>query len=74
MYNINKRGGSNMKDIEQIIREVNGTMSMEGMPITDEDKNRIRDCLRDKNKFDNTIKELILKHTVQPVNSNELRL
>jgi hypothetical protein len=63
-----------MKDIEQIIREVNGTMSMEGMPITDEDKDRIRDCLRNKNKFDITIKELILKHTVQPVNSNEQRL
>ncbi len=53
-----------MKDIEKIIKEVNGTMSMEGMPITAEDRNRIRLCLRDKKLYDETLKNLINKHSV----------
>lgn len=59
-----------MKDIEKIIREVNGTMAIEGMPITDDDRQRIRECLRDKQKFDDTLHALILKHTVQPVSDH----
>ncbi|HBP39157.1 MAG TPA: hypothetical protein DD640_10560 [Clostridiales bacterium] len=53
-----------MKDIEKIIEEVNGTMSMEGMPITADDRKRIRLCLRDEKLFNKTLKELIHKHNV----------
>ena len=53
-----------MKDIERIIEEVNGTMSMEGMPITKDDRDRIRLYLRDKNLYDKTLKKLIHKHSV----------
>lgn len=61
-----------MKDIEKIIKEVNGTMSMEGMPITAEDRNRIRLCLRDKKLYDETLKNLINKHSVpESVTDNE---
>lgn len=35
-----------MSDIEQKIREVNGTMSMEGMPLTEADKENMRAVLR----------------------------
>jgi hypothetical protein len=35
-----------MEDIEQKIREVNATMAMEGMPLSDEDKDDIRRVLR----------------------------
>lgn len=28
-----------MKDLERLINEVNGSMSMEGMPLTEDDKN-----------------------------------
>ena len=59
-----------MKDIEAIIREVNGTMAIEGMPITAEDKERIRVCLRDSKRFDSAIAELLEKHTVHPVNGH----
>ncbi|MDR1692976.1 MAG: hypothetical protein LBR72_06415 [Oscillospiraceae bacterium] len=34
-----------MRDVEQTIRGVNGTMAIEGMPLTDEDKNRLRSIL-----------------------------
>jgi len=61
-----------MKDIEKIIEEVNGTMSMEGMPITADDRNRIRLCLRDKKLFDETLNNLIHKHSVpKSVTDNE---
>ncbi|MPN63136.1 hypothetical protein SDC9_210890 [bioreactor metagenome] len=35
-----------MRDIEQKIREVNGTMAMEGMPLTEADKENMRAVLR----------------------------
>lgn len=59
-----------MKDIDTIINEVNGTMAIEGMPITDEDKARIRACLRDSEKYDATLAALILKHTVPAAGKN----
>jgi hypothetical protein len=71
VYNINK-DGEHMKDIEKLIGEVNGTMAMEGMPLTDDDKNRIRTCLRDEDLYRKTLKELITKHS--KVNSYEQRI
>lgn len=53
-----------MKNIENIINEVNGTMTIEGMPITEADRTRIRTCLRDEKKYKETIKNLVRKHTV----------
>lgn len=47
-----------MRDVEQTIREVNGTMAIEGMPLTDEDKNRLRDILSGRVSIDDTIKQL----------------
>lgn len=61
-----------MKDIEKIIEEVNGTMTMEGMPITTEDRNRIRLYLRDQKLFNETLEFLINKHSVpKSVKDNE---
>jgi hypothetical protein len=40
-----------MKDIEQTIREVDATMSMEGMPLTNEDKEDMRTVLRGEVSF-----------------------
>ena len=37
-----------MSDTERIIANVNATMAMEGMPLTNDDKMRIRDCLEGK--------------------------
>ena len=33
-----------MKDLEKLIDEVNGSMSIEGMPLTKTDKDRRRRC------------------------------
>ncbi|WFA08446.1 hypothetical protein [Tissierella sp. Yu-01] len=54
-----------MKDIEQIIKEVTGTMAMEGMHLREEDKQRIRVCLSDQVTFDEMKKRIIQKHTVR---------
>ena len=54
-----------MKDIGQIIREVNGTMAIEGMPLKEEDKERIRICLSDEVSFEEMKRRIIEKHTVR---------
>ncbi len=51
-----------MSDLECILANVDATMRMEGMPLTDEDKNRILDCLVGKTTFDNEIKKIIEKY------------
>ncbi|WP_457943367.1 antitoxin VbhA family protein [Caproiciproducens sp. LBM24188] len=53
-----------MKDVEKIIDEINGTMAMEGMPLTDDDKERLRDCLTGKTSYDEMVKRLVKKHTI----------
>ena len=40
-----------MRDIEQKIREVNSTMTMEGMPLTEADKEDMRTVLRGEVSF-----------------------
>lgn len=53
-----------MSDIESILREVDSSMAMEGMPLDAEDKNRIRKCLADPGSLEKVIGSLIEKHTV----------
>ncbi len=48
-----------MSESERIIANVNATMTMEGMPLTDADKSRIRDCFDGIKSFDETVKELV---------------
>lgn len=55
-----------MKNVEQIIGEVNGTMAMEGMPLTDQDKDRLRECITGKTSYDEMVRRLVKKHTTQP--------
>ena len=52
-----------MSEIDKIVNEVNGSMAIEGMPLTDEDKERIRISLADRKKFQAILNELILKHS-----------
>ena len=53
-----------MQSIDRIISEVDGSMAMEGMPLTEEDKARIKRCLSDPAITDQLIQELLKKHTV----------
>ena len=52
-----------MSDIDRIIENVNATMSMENMPLHDEDRERMRECLEGNKSFQETIDILIKKHT-----------
>lgn len=53
-----------MNEIERIVKEVDGSMAMEGMPLTVTDKDRIRTCLTNPTDVDGTIRALLAKHTV----------
>ena len=48
-----------MSDTERIVENVNASMAMEGMTLTDSDKKRITDCLTGKKSYEDTMKELI---------------
>lgn len=53
-----------LSEIEKIVNDVDSSMSMEGLPLTDEDKNRIKICLANPDLVDNMISELLKKHLV----------
>lgn len=53
-----------MCEIEKVISEVDSSMSMEGMPLSNEDKDRIRICLANPTELNDIISDLIKKHTV----------
>lgn len=53
-----------MSDIEEIIREVDSSMAMEGLPLVDADRERIRKCLSDPASLDRVLHGLLEKHTV----------
>ena len=53
-----------MSEIERIVREVDSSMAMEGLPLTVEDKDRIRRCLSEPSSLEQTIGGLLRKHTV----------
>ena len=53
-----------MRDIESIVREVDSSMAMEGMPLYSEDKERIRKCLADLSNLEKMVGSLVEKHTI----------
>lgn len=56
----------NRSDI--IIENVNATMSMEDMPLSQSDRQRIQECIDGKVSFQEAVTLLIQKHThKQPV-------
>lgn len=52
-----------MSDMEKIISEVDSSMAMEGMPLTDEDRERLYVFLNDPSALEQMLSELIKKHT-----------
>ena len=49
--------------IEKTIRDINLSMSMENMPLTEQDKNRLRDCLIGKADIHDVLRQTIKRHT-----------
>ena len=54
-----------MRNIELIIKQVDASMAMEGMPLTKKDKDRIRCCIGDNQKVENTIHDLVNQYITQ---------
>jgi citrate lyase gamma subunit len=63
--------GGKMRDIEQTVREVNGTMAIEGMPLTENDKTRLRSILRGEISYDAAVKEIIARYSSKAVVAHE---
>ncbi len=47
---------------DKLIDEVNGSMAIEGMPLTEEDKSRIRHCIEHPEQIREVLQKLIAKH------------
>jgi hypothetical protein len=51
-------------DVENIIQNIGFSMEMEDMPLTEEDKNRLRNCIMGKEDINKVLQETIKKHTL----------
>jgi hypothetical protein len=51
-------------DVENIIQNIGFSMEMEDMPLTEEDKNRLRNCITGKEDINKVLQETIKKHTL----------
>lgn len=50
------------EEIQEKIRKVDGAMAQEGMPLTDEIKKRIYDCITGKSSYDKEREKVIEKY------------
>ena len=46
------------KETERIISSVGGTMAMEGLPLTEENKDRLRECLEGRKSFEEYFRDI----------------
>ncbi len=51
-----------MSDIDRIIENVNATMDMENMPLTNENREMIMDCLEGRVSFNDMLEKVIIKY------------
>jgi hypothetical protein len=56
-----------ISDTENIIENIDFSMKMEDMPLTEEDKHRLRACLNGNKDINDVLRETIKKHTLIPV-------
>jgi hypothetical protein len=61
---INKLKTREDSDMENIVENIDFSMTMEDMPLTDEDKKRLRDCLNGITDVDEILRDVIKKHTL----------
>ncbi len=54
-----------MGNVDQIIKEVDGSMRIEGMELTEENKDNIRICLSDSSRCEEIKQSLIAKYSHQ---------
>ena len=51
-------------NVENIIENIDFSMKMEDMPLTEDDKSRLRICLTGKKDINEVLQETIKKHTL----------
>jgi hypothetical protein len=51
-------------NVENIIENIDFSMKMEDMPLTEEDKTRLRICLNGDKDINEVLQETIKKHTL----------
>ena len=49
--------------IEKTIADIDFSMSMENMPLTEKDKSRLRDCLTGKADMQEVLRQTLERHT-----------
>lgn len=52
------------ESIEKTIRYVDASLAMEGMPLTEQDKDSLRDCLSGKENVDAAVQRIISEYRV----------
>jgi len=57
------KAGDTVRSTEHKIRAVDATMAMEGMPLTDDDKKRLRDIFDGTATVEETVEDLVKKHS-----------
>lgn len=56
-----------MSEVERIIENVNATMEMENMPLSEDNKSMIRSCLEGRVLFEDMLSSLVAKYTHEKV-------
>lgn len=51
-----------MSKNDRVIKNINATMEMEGMPLLKEDEERLRECLEGKVSYEDAINTLIKQY------------
>jgi hypothetical protein len=54
-------------DVENIIENIDFSMKMENMPLTEQDKSRLRNCLTGKEDINKVLQATIKKNTLAEV-------
>jgi hypothetical protein len=53
-----------VNNVENVIQNINFSMKMENMPLTEEYKGRLRNCITGKKDITKVLQETIKKHTL----------
>ena len=59
---MNKNINLTEKEIQEKIRKVDGAMSQEGMPLTEETKKKLYDCITGKSTYEKERQKIIEKY------------
>lgn len=53
-------------DIETVVHQVEGSMAIEGLPLSEEDQERIRQIAAAPEQVETIVQKLVKKHSVSP--------